>query len=67
MVSDNDCDVAVCDIKGAWGFSPTKRFCVYFVYTKSMLAYHIPTKLYFLFSFPPRFYVVYSCVHTVME
>ena len=38
MVSDNDCDVAVCDIKGV-GFFPTKRFWMYFVYTKSMLAY----------------------------
>ena len=52
MVSDNDCDVAVCDIKGAWGFFPTKRFCVHFVYTKSMLAYHYKTVFSFLLFLP---------------
>ena len=28
------------------GIFPTKRFCVYFVYTKSMLAYHISIPKY---------------------
>jgi len=65
MVSDNDCDVAVCDIKGRGDFSPPSDFgCTLYIQN---LCLHIPTKLYFLFSFPPRFYVVYSCVHTVME
>ena len=54
MVSDNDCDVAVCDIKGV-GIFPIKRFCVYFVYTKSMLAYlHCKISLYEMYQIPPK-------------
>ena len=54
MVSDNDCDVAVCDIKGV-GIFPIKRFCVYFVYTKSMIAYlHSKISLYEMYQIPPK-------------
>ena len=54
MVSDNDCDVAVCDIKGV-GIFPIKRFCVYFVYTKSMLTYlHSKISLYEMYQIPPK-------------
>jgi len=53
-VSDNDCDVAVCDIKGV-GIFPIKRFCVYFVYTKSMIAYlHSKISLYEMYQIPPK-------------
>ena len=46
MVSDNDCDVAVCDIKGRGDFSPPSDFgCTLYIQN---LCLHIPIRLYLL-------------------
>ena len=46
MVSDNDCDATVCDIKGRGDFSPPSDFgCTLYIQN---LCLHIPIRLYLL-------------------
>ena len=65
MVSDNDCDVAVCDIKGRGDFSPPSDFvCTSYIQN---LCLHIPILRYTSLPLLFRFHAVYSCIHAVTE